>query len=390
MTTQELEKIYELTYKYGWIVSEERKENWLSDRAYIEKAKLEGELTTYIDYGLKELIEGFDAFVCGHADLTVAELYNTFETAKSNVKYDGSYDAFFEFLEEWKMPNAEAFLDGVISKQITDANALDMTYKELYNLYPEVFSYIANAIDEVIPELFYNQFRDTRQYSGSRKIIPKAYNKWLDMQSALGLPLNDKIIMFQDGLTFVHFNGSIVEYVLEEPTTTSRKVLDDLSAGPKPEWDDYLQRVLGYNPTERIAMVIIGKLQRAIQLISENLTIRTPIPDFELSDTELVARIKSYGQERQASYSLYVKARMLLPTISAKEFNEIWDSVSPNPYMKVEEVDFTPTHKYKDPKMEGVTIMVTQTTPTAVKFILSYGGTGGSPIGLFEDTYEEL
>ena len=55
MTEDELQDIYELTYKYGWLVSEERQTGWLPDRAYLEKAKIEGSLGTWIDYGLEEL-----------------------------------------------------------------------------------------------------------------------------------------------------------------------------------------------------------------------------------------------------------------------------------------------------------------------------------------------
>lgn len=57
---QELEKIYELTYKYGWLTATEREQDQLSDRAYMEKARIEGELEPLIDHGLGELKEVFD------------------------------------------------------------------------------------------------------------------------------------------------------------------------------------------------------------------------------------------------------------------------------------------------------------------------------------------
>lgn len=63
LTKQELEKIYELTYKYGWLTATERTEDQLSDRAYMEKARIEGELEPLIDYGLWELEEVFASYI---------------------------------------------------------------------------------------------------------------------------------------------------------------------------------------------------------------------------------------------------------------------------------------------------------------------------------------
>lgn len=66
MDEEELQTIYELTYKYGWLVSEERQEGWLPDRAYLEKAKIEGELNPWIDYGIKELLVTYDEWLGFH------------------------------------------------------------------------------------------------------------------------------------------------------------------------------------------------------------------------------------------------------------------------------------------------------------------------------------
>jgi len=126
----------------------------------------------------------------------------------------------------------------------------------------------------------------------------------------------------------------------------------------------------------------------AKDLEATKLNINTPVPDFDLDTTELVQRIKSYGQDKQSSYSLFVKARGLSPEISAKEFYEIWDNVSANPHKKITTVDFVPTHRDKDnPQIE---IMVTETTPNVIKYILSYGGTGSHPAALFDNHYEPV
>jgi hypothetical protein len=66
MEEHELATIYELTYKYGWIVSEEREEGWLPDKAYLEKAKIESELNPWIEHGLNELSETYTEYVYNH------------------------------------------------------------------------------------------------------------------------------------------------------------------------------------------------------------------------------------------------------------------------------------------------------------------------------------
>jgi len=120
-----------------------------------------------------------------------------------------------------------------------------------------------------------------------------------------------------------------------------------------------------------------------------SVTIRTPVPDVDLATDELVQRIKSYGKDPQDSYGLFVKARGLLPEIDFKEFREIWDRVSPDPYVTSKTVDFVPTHRAKS-GTSPAEIMVTQRTPGVVKYILSYGGTGSDPAMMFDDNWKAI
>lgn len=62
-----IEKIYEYTYKYGWLVAEERENaGWLPDRAYMEKARIEQELTPWIDEGLDEMYHTYEEWLNEH------------------------------------------------------------------------------------------------------------------------------------------------------------------------------------------------------------------------------------------------------------------------------------------------------------------------------------
>lgn len=118
----------------------------------------------------------------------------------------------------------------------------------------------------------------------------------------------------------------------------------------------------------------------------KKLVIHTPIPDFELSNIELVQRIKSYGKNKGSSYGLFVKARALKPDIDAKEFNNIWDSVSPNSHTRQKEVDFKPTH-VSSVRDSDLKIMVVFRGPEIISYILSYGGTGSEPVASFDSQW---
>jgi hypothetical protein len=62
-----LEKIYELTYKYGWINYDEDVLGWLEEPAYNAKYKIEGELSEYVDKGLEELISTYEDWLVRHS-----------------------------------------------------------------------------------------------------------------------------------------------------------------------------------------------------------------------------------------------------------------------------------------------------------------------------------
>ncbi len=69
LEVKDLEEIYELTYKYGWLSAIEREEGgWLPDRAYMEKAKIEGEMLPKIDYALGEMIDAYEEWLSEHTE----------------------------------------------------------------------------------------------------------------------------------------------------------------------------------------------------------------------------------------------------------------------------------------------------------------------------------
>jgi SWI/SNF-related matrix-associated actin-dependent regulator 1 of chromatin subfamily A len=98
--------------------------------------------------------------------------------------------------------------------------------------------------------------------------------------------------------------------------------------------------------------------------------VRSVIPDSQLSDKELIQRIKSYGKDRHFSYALFDRSRNLESKLSMQEFYDLWDRVDPKAFSEYREIKFKPTHTGIN-SVEPV--MVIQRTPSTVSYINSIG-----------------
>jgi hypothetical protein len=114
-----------------------------------------------------------------------------------------------------------------------------------------------------------------------------------------------------------------------------------------------------------------------------------PIPAHQLSDHELVQRIKSQTSDRSRGWGEFVKARSLSPAIDAKTFYDLFDSAYPDPHLSdTETVDFVPTHVSRD--NPELMVMVTGHGGGVVRYALSYGGTGSDPESLFPERWRPI
>jgi len=114
MSTDDLQIIYELTYKYGWLVAEERQEGWLPDKAYLEKAKIEGELNPWIDYGLGELEETYTDYIYNHTVDGWAERWMEM--------YEGTdLETLLEGLKGWAKRGVSAVSEREIEQQFLES-----------------------------------------------------------------------------------------------------------------------------------------------------------------------------------------------------------------------------------------------------------------------------
>ena len=118
-----LEHIYELTYKYGWIKNDESILGWLEEPAYKEKYRIEGELASYINTGLAELVNTYKQWLRVHTPKGWVEdwidyVNDNFEDEEKVTQVFGRFDEIgydyrkkiFEILEE-SQGGSRAMLD---------------------------------------------------------------------------------------------------------------------------------------------------------------------------------------------------------------------------------------------------------------------------------------
>jgi SWI/SNF-related matrix-associated actin-dependent regulator 1 of chromatin subfamily A len=98
--------------------------------------------------------------------------------------------------------------------------------------------------------------------------------------------------------------------------------------------------------------------------------VRSVIPDSQLSDKELIQRIKSYGKDRHFSYAVFNRSRDLKSKLSLQEFYDIWDRVEAKPFSDTREIRFNPTHIDVN---NGKPVMVSQRTPSTIDYVDSMG-----------------
>ena len=67
LEVEDLEIIYDLTYKYGWLNALEREnDGWLPDKAYMMKAQIESDMAKWIDHGIDGMIDTYSEWLDFH------------------------------------------------------------------------------------------------------------------------------------------------------------------------------------------------------------------------------------------------------------------------------------------------------------------------------------
>jgi len=295
--TQDLENIYEWTYKYQMLQQEERLGDYglpqvLSDKAYMEKFKLETLLEEKLDNVYEKMYNVYENWINAHepldsdfeqnareywnsrrhdfekgydsladlADLigedSVIETVRDFlsEIYKEEHPEEDPYDAWIRYLdsitakkaqqEEFEFMQLPEFAPGEPVKPIEE-----MSLEELQEL-PSFENYKEEILDEIEKQSYFDTFIEEQA---------EAERENYDQDTALGdvkemfeglkewdtLDIKGKIILFQEALTTMHNNGEMAQYLLDSRDAV--EILNGLSEGVDvPEWDYTLSKMLGY------------------------------------------------------------------------------------------------------------------------------------------------
>ena len=220
MLTQDLEQIYELTYKYQILRQEEARGGYgspqvLSDRASVLLLQTEDKLRRLLSRGISELEQIFSGWVTEHESVVMTDVEQDIE----------------ELLEEGSIEERSQ-LSGI-------------PVEELGSL----------SVDEIMRDMRAKGIiDDVTENSEEMKKVRHANDILLRLNAVTGL--SDAILLFQEALHFSHFNGLLVDkykFVEDADTNTLLKNLSNLPSSVTDKWDRELARVLGYAPGSRLS-----------------------------------------------------------------------------------------------------------------------------------------
>lgn len=261
-----IERIYELTYKYQVLNSQE----YLSDRANIELLKMEPELKRKLQQGIKIIIEGSEDWRVNEqkyidyelADIRSKEIAKYKDELARDVcslmkNYLEKEDIIICFQNEFNYSRREIeenFFDGNTFLEDTCANFLSA----------EGGRFSINLIDNFIERAERNWVRfNVKHTAPFIDMIISSQEDYEEIVFSEKLPqvkpiedmikqlksvqtsndITDLVQNFNYGLTMVHHNGPLAEWVLGEDAIS---VLDSFESPERVEqWNKELQRVLG-------------------------------------------------------------------------------------------------------------------------------------------------
>lgn len=99
------------------------------------------------------------------------------------------------------------------------------------------------------------------------------------------------------------------------------------------------------------------------------------IPDADLDDTRLAARLKHEAGGRPVDYGTFVIRRNLQPGIDAKQFYNLYRDADPSPYEYRWDEAFRPTHQCRT---TGLLVQVNPRTCGTIADLLIESGSWGS------------
>lgn len=206
----DLIKLYELMYKWGWIQEHYRKEGWLSDSVVALLRRLEPELNSYLTLGLSALAYEFEGWLEHHSQ------YLSYPVEDDE---DLQLDYAKDFLEENSEETTTGFTNNEQALEYIDSN---------------------NMFDEYLVWLKNNTIQDN-EYDAAYARISDAQDMVYLFVNSSDIP--DKIEAFNAALMTEHTGGIMSENISQSFPEITKELLDALSAGAYTEkWNKDLKQ----------------------------------------------------------------------------------------------------------------------------------------------------
>lgn len=286
LTRQDLEAIYELTYKYQMLKQEAALGDYgipqqLPDNAYIAFEKIKQELNQKLEDSYYTLRSTFDQWLEHHVEQADQDLMEyAYDEIIGNVRGATDYNTLAQIVGEDELvivmteTNPELAQFTTLEEIIDYTETLDPTAESA--LFKAIKTYFAESpnINEIANERYY-QLQELNDYSGSaigdvQNMLDRIETEWISSS------LDDKIQIFQEALTTAHNNGSMAEYLLRHDGLADVNAvlfLSQLSNDPAyaAKWNQDLAKLLGYPVGSRLAPKqewFSAHLKKAIRMIA--------------------------------------------------------------------------------------------------------------------------
>jgi hypothetical protein len=284
-----LKTIYEFTYKYGWILAEERNLGSLPDQAYLAKEQIKEILSRQLDIGIKELIVTYQKWIESH------EMEENFLSFLQKLTSEKDLSSIIPKMMKIRV---EGLDKASVAMAIIDAIASDLTVDdvlspfadislsllfpnrgkdEIKNEYPNSASLLTYLYNDDISELT-KIFPDTIN-DHTEEIVDKLKELYMtqnELYKTVVIPkretldrlvsansLDEKIMIFQEALSEIHYSGIMADHLLGMPGQ-GKEILDSLSEDEFTQpWNKELAQWLGH-PVEATM-----HLQQALQILAQ-------------------------------------------------------------------------------------------------------------------------
>jgi hypothetical protein len=283
LTNNDIESIYELTYKYQMLKQEAALGDYglpqqLPDNAYMAFEKVKQELNSKLDDVLPDFQRVFSDWLEHHITMAGEDLFlSIWEDTQGGIYSAKSYSALLKIFTEDEIKEVLVESNTELAQYNTLEEIVDYTetlsFSEEIALFKQVKDTLAQhpALSQIVEDRVVQEegnYYDETAIGDVQSMLDKIENAYGWKSEA---SLDDRIIIFQEALTTAHNNGSMAEYLLADPGAV--EFLSRLSNDPiyAEKWNQDLAKLLGYPVGSRLAPKqewFSAHLKKAIKMIA--------------------------------------------------------------------------------------------------------------------------